>query len=221
MQGSEGASIDLDDARAKLVASLQRDISDERVLEAFARVPRERFVAEEWQQFAYDDRPIPIGYGQTTSQPRMIALMLQELRLTENESVLEVGTGSGYQSALLAELARTVVSVELIPGLAEAAASILRELGYGSVAVHVAGEELGWPESAPYDAIVVAAAAPRVPQSLADQLTMGGRLVIPVGTRDGQDLLVVESTPEGLKVTRKGGCRFVPLVGKDAFEAED
>jgi protein-L-isoaspartate(D-aspartate) O-methyltransferase len=221
MHASDGAGIDFDDERAKLVASLRRDISDARVLEAFARVPRERFVAEEWRQYAYDDRPLPIGYGQTTSQPRMIALMLQELRLTGNESVLEVGTGSGYQSALLAELARVVVSVELIPGLADSAASTLRELGYGAVVVHVAGEELGWPESAPYDAIVVAAAAPRVPQSLADQLAMGGRLVIPVGTREGQDLLVVEAMPEGLKVTRKGGCRFVPLVGKDAFEAED
>jgi protein-L-isoaspartate(D-aspartate) O-methyltransferase len=205
-----------EEARELLVRSLRGDIKDERVLQAFGRVPRERFVEPELQALAYDDRPLPIGYGQTISQPRMVALMLQELRLGGDEKVLEVGTGSGYQSALLAELAHEVVSVEIVPELAERAALVLKALRY-EVEVHLAGDELGWPDGAPYDAIVVAAAAPRVPQSLADQLAPGGRLVIPVGTRDGQDLLVVEAWPEGLTVTRKGGCRFVPLIGKEAY----
>lgn len=206
-------------ARVRLVASLRRDISDERVLDAIASVPRERFVDEEWRQSAYEDRPIPIGHGQTTSQPRMIAIMLQELRLTPDDKALEIGTGSGYQTALLAKLAKEVVSVELIPSLAMAAGRTLSELGFSNVAVHVAGEDLGWPAAAPYDAIVVAAAAPRVPQSLADQLALNGRLAIPVGTRDSQDLLVVTRAPEGLTVTRKGSCRFVPLLGREAFVA--
>jgi protein-L-isoaspartate(D-aspartate) O-methyltransferase len=221
MQAPDDESPDYEAARAALVASLRRDISDERVLEAMARLPRERFVDEEWRQFAYEDRPIPIGHGQTTSQPRMIALMLQELRLQPEDEVLEIGTGSGYQTALLADLAGEVVGVELIPSLAVKASQVLAQLGYEAVAVNVARDELGWPQSAPYDAIVVAAAAPRVPQSLADQLAPGGRLVIPVGTRDGQDLLVVEKTAEGLVVTRRGACRFVPLVGRDAFSASD
>jgi protein-L-isoaspartate(D-aspartate) O-methyltransferase len=211
-----GRALGFAEARDQLVRSLRTDIKDERVLQAFGRVPRERFVEAELQSLAYDDRPLPIGHGQTISQPRMVALMLQELHLRGDESVLEVGTGSGYQSALLAELARKVISVEIVPELAEQATRVLRELGY-DVAVHRAGEELGWAEAAPYDAIVVAAAAPRVPQSLADQLAPGGRLVIPVGTRDGQDLLLVEARPEGLTVTRKGGCRFVPLIGKEAY----
>jgi protein-L-isoaspartate(D-aspartate) O-methyltransferase len=133
--------------------------------------------------------------------------------------VLEVGTGSGYQAALLAELAAQVVSVELVPELAERARRVLAELAYSNVEVHVAGEELGWSSGAPYDAIVVAAASPRIPQSLADQLSLGGRLVIPVGTRDGQDLMVAELRPEGLTVMRRGACRFVPLLGRGAFAA--
>ena len=206
-------------ARAALVRSLRHDVTDKRVLGAFARVPRERFLLPELRHLAYEDRPLTIGHGQTTSQPRMIGLMLQELCLQGEEKVLEIGTGSGYQTALLSELARDVVSVELIPSLAESASRLLGEMGYRNVSVHVAGEELGWRDSAPYDGIVVAAAAPRIPQSLVDQLAPGGRLVIPVGTREGQDLLVAEKRPEGLTVIRKGGCRFVPLVGHEAFES--
>ena len=208
-------------AREALVRSLRDDITDERVLAALARVPRECFVPPDLRALAYDDRPLPIGHGQTISQPRMVGLMLQELRLQGQEKVLEVGTGSGYQAALLAELAAAVVSVELIPRLAEGARLALEAAGYANVSVHVAGEDLGWPEGAPYDAIVVAAAAPRVPQSLVDQLAPGGRLAIPVGDKEGQDLLVVERRPEGVTVTRKGACRFVPLIGRDAYvEAE-
>ena len=208
-------------ARGDMVRSLRSDITDRRVLEAFGRVPRERFVPLELRYLAYEDRPLAIGHGQTISQPRMVALMLQQLRLRGAEKVLDIGTGSGYQAALLAELAREVVTVERIPGLAENAAEVLRELGYENVRVHLAREALGWPAEAPYDAIVVGAAAPRIPQALVDQLAPGGRLAVPVGERWEQDLMVVEKRPEGLVVTRRGACRFVPLIGKEAFSDPD
>ena len=139
-------------ARALMVQSLRVDIGDERVLDVIGSAPRERFIDPELRSMAYDDRPLPIGHGQTISQPRMAALMLQELGLRGEEKVLEVGTGSGYQAALLAELAREVVSVEIVPGLAEKATRVLAELGYTNVAVHLAGEELGWAADGPYDA---------------------------------------------------------------------
>ncbi|HLF71730.1 MAG TPA: protein-L-isoaspartate(D-aspartate) O-methyltransferase [Dehalococcoidia bacterium] len=214
-RGSFGAAA----AREALVHSLMNQIHDERVLSAISVVPRERFVAPEQQELAYADLPLPIGFDQTISQPRMIAIMLEELHLQGDERVLEIGAGSGYQTALLAQLAREVIGVELIPELAERAANVLRELGYENARIELAGEELGRPEDAPYDAIVVAAAAPRIPQSLIDQLAPGGRLVIPVGGREGQDLLVAEAREEGVTVTRKGGCGFVPLVGRDAYPA--
>jgi protein-L-isoaspartate(D-aspartate) O-methyltransferase len=206
-------------ARDAMVESLRRSIADERVLGVFAKVPREAFVLPERQAEAYDDRALPIGHGQTISQPMMVAIMLQELALTGTEKVLDIGTGSGYQAALLSELADTVVGVELVPELTERARRTLRGLGYDNVAVHQAGSELGRPEDGPYDAIVVAAAAPRVPQSLVAQLAPGGRIVIPVGERTGQELIVVEKRPEGLTVTRKGRCGFVPLMGREAFSA--
>jgi protein-L-isoaspartate(D-aspartate) O-methyltransferase len=207
----------MDEARAMMVESLRRVITDERVLAAMGKVPRELFVLPERRAEAYDDRALPIGHGQTISQPLMVAIMLQEMALKGTEKVLDIGTGSGYQAALLSRLAATVVGVELVPELTERARRVLRENGYDNVTVHQAGSELGWPEEAPYDAIVVAAAAPRVPQSLVAQLAPGGRLVIPVGERSGQELMVVEKRPEGLTVMRKGRCGFVPLVGKEAF----
>jgi protein-L-isoaspartate(D-aspartate) O-methyltransferase len=203
--------------RAELVGKLKSQITDPRVLEAFGKVARERFVGATQRVSAYEDHPLPIGHGQTISQPTMIALMLQELRLRGDEKVLEIGAGSGYQTALLAELAREVIGVELIPELAEGAKEALAGLRYENARVEVAGEELGWPQEAPYDAIVVAAAAPRIPMMLVDQLAEGGRLVIPVGERDSQDLIVVEKRPEGAVIMRKGGCRFVPLIGRDAY----
>jgi protein-L-isoaspartate(D-aspartate) O-methyltransferase len=206
-----------EEARALMVQSLRRFITDERVLAAMGKVPRELFVLPERHAEAYDDRALPIGHGQTISQPLMVAIMLQEMALQGTEKVLDIGTGSGYQAALLSELAASVVGVELVPELTERARRTLREHGYANVTVHQAGSELGWPEDAPYDAIVVAAAAPRIPQSLVAQLAPRGRLVIPVGDRAGQELIVVENRPEGLTVVRKGRCGFVPLVGKEAF----
>jgi protein-L-isoaspartate(D-aspartate) O-methyltransferase len=221
MQGEEqreGPQVGMLEARRQLVASLRDDIRDERVLGAIGKVPREHFVLEEARELAYADRALPIGHGQTISQPRMVALMLQEMRLEGGEKVLDLGSGSGYQAALLAELAREVVGVELIPELMERAHEVLTELGYDNVRLYLAGEELGWPAEAPYDAIVVAAAAPRVPMTLFAQLSQGGRLVIPVGTREGQDLMVVEKRPEGPTVTRRGPCRFVPLIAREAYD---
>ena len=178
-------------SKTTLLAELAHDISDRRVLEAIARVPRERFVPEELRAYAYENRPLPIGHGQTISQPLIVALMTQGLALQGNEKVLEVGTGSGYQAALLAHLAAEAVSVERVPELTARAVRVLAELGYANVRAYVAGETLGWPQEAPYDAIIVTAAAPRVPHELVVQLSPGGRIVIPVGSRDLQELVRV------------------------------
>ena len=180
-------------------------------------VERERFVPLHIAHRAYDDEPLPIGHGQTISQPLIVAMMTQGLSLYGDEKVLEVGTGSGYQAALLSLLAGQVVTVERVPELAEAARQRLAELGCSNVSVHVAGETLGWPEDAPYDAIIVTAAAPRVPYELMDQLRIGGRLVIPVGSRDLQELVRVVKSPEGPVMSQLGSCRFVPLLGPGAW----
>jgi protein-L-isoaspartate(D-aspartate) O-methyltransferase len=204
--------IDYQAAREALVRSLRVEVHDERVLAAFGQVPRERFVSAELQRYAYDDRPLPIGQGQTISQPLMVAIMTQALRLRGDERVLEVGTGSGYQAALLSLLAGEVLSVERIPKLAEAAAQRLEQLGYANVRVFVADEALGRPQEAPYDAITVTAGAPDVPSSLVDQLAMGGRLVVPVGGRRTQQLVRATKSERGLTMERLGECRFVPLI---------
>lgn len=198
--------------RQALVRSLRSEIHDERVLSAFGRVQRERFVPADLQRHAYDDRPLPIGHGQTISQPLMVAIMTQALKLRSSEKVLEVGTGSGYQAALLSLLAREVLTVERIPALAEEAARRLEALGYTNVRVRVAGEALGWPEEAPYDAIIVTAGAPEVPSSLVDQLAMGGRLAVPVGGRRIQQLVLADRSDRGVTLQRLGECRFVPLI---------
>ena len=204
--------IDYQAAREALVRSLRVEVRDERVLAAFGHVPRERFVPPDLQQYAYDDRPLPIGHGQTISQPLMTAIMTQALRLRGDEKVLEVGTGSGYQAALLSRLAREVVSVERIPELTEEAARRLEELGYANVRVFRAGEALGWPREAPYDAITVTAGAPGVPGSLVNQLAMGGRMLVPVGGRRTQQLVRVSKSERGTTMERLGECRFVPLI---------
>ena len=205
-------------ARARLVAQLRPKIKDERVIKAMARVPRECFVPLEEQHSAYEDIPLPIGFDQTISQPYIVALMTQALELGGNQKVLEVGTGSGYQTAVLAELARIVITTEWVAALAERAKSILAKLSYTNIEVLLAGETLGWPEGAPYDAILVTAGAPCVPSDLLAQLAIGGHLVIPVGSRYEQVLCRVTRQPSKNVVESLGRCYFVPLIGKGAWE---
>jgi protein-L-isoaspartate(D-aspartate) O-methyltransferase len=212
--------VDFEAARADLIEHLSTEIRDERVLAAMRRIPRERFVPPASRRAAYDDRPLPIGYDQTISQPFIIALMTEALELTGKEKVLEVGTGSGYQAAILAELARSVVTTERVPSLAKAAERVLAELGYTNVEVHLAEETLGWRKGAPYDAIMVTAAAPKVPPDLLAQLKIGGRLVIPVGSRYIQDLCKITRGKKKNTIENLGGCRFVSLIGRGAWEEE-
>jgi len=208
-------------ARDALLADLAAEVKDPRVVDAIARVPREAFVPPELRQSAYENMPLPIGYGQTISQPLIVALMTEALLLDGgSEKVLEIGTGSGYQTAVLSLLAAHVVSVERIPPLAERAKELLGELGYGNVEIHVGGEVLGWAPSAPYDAIIVTAASPEVPRELLEQLGQGGRLVIPVGSRDLQELVRIVKTPEGALRHNLGPCRFVPLLGRGAWPGQ-
>jgi protein-L-isoaspartate(D-aspartate) O-methyltransferase len=195
-----------------------RDIVDERVLAAMEQVPRELFVPEDLRRQAFDDAALPIGAGQTISQPYMVARICEELGLDGDERVLDVGTGSGYQAAVLAELADEVHSIERVPELAEQARRNLAAAGYDRVVIHVGDGSRGLPEHASYDAIAVAAAAPGFPQALYDQLKPGGRLVVPVGKRHGQRLQVIVRSPEGPAVLRSVPCRFVPLVGEEGFE---
>jgi len=207
-------------ARARLIEHLSTEIRDKRVLEAMARVPREVFVPPSSQHLAYEDGPLPIGYEQTISQPFIVALMTQALELTGQEKVLEVGTGSGYQAAILAELARLVITVERVAPLAEGARKVLDSLGYTNVVVHLAKETLGWPDEAPYDAIMVTAGAPRVPTELLGQLALGGRMVIPVGSRYMQQLYKITRRKDKSEVEDLGGCCFVSLIGRDAWKEE-
>ena len=203
------------DERARMVEwqLRRRGIHDERVLAAMGRVPRELFVPRELREGAYADAALPIGGGQTISQPYMAALLCEQLALRGTERVLDVGTGSGYQAAVLAELAAEVHTIERIPELADTARANLDAAGYGSrVYLHVGDGTLGVPECAPFAAIAVAAAALEAPPALYEQLELRGRLVLPVGGADGQWLEVVVRTPEGPAVLRSVPCRFVPLV---------
>ena len=194
-----------------------RGIVDHRVLDAMARVPREAFVSERDRKRAYLDMPLRIGWGQTISQPYMVALICEAADVGARDRVLDIGTGSGYQAAVLAELAAEVHTVERIPELAEQARKRLIAAGYAQVRVHVGDGSLGLPEKGPFNAITVAAAAPDVPMSLYEQLVPRGRLVVPVGGERGQRLEVVVRSPEGPAVTRSVPCRFVPLVGEEGF----
>ena len=195
-----------------------RDIADERVLAAMTNVPREVFVPEYLRPRAYEDAALPIGSGQTISQPYMVARICEALALTGDEKVLDVGTGSGYQAAVLAELAAEVHTIERVPELAEQARRNLADAGYERVQVHVGDGTLGLPQHAPFAAIAVAAAAPRLPQALYEQLELRGRLVVPVGGRGGQELQLAVRSLEGPAVLRSVPCRFVPLVGEEGFE---
>jgi protein-L-isoaspartate(D-aspartate) O-methyltransferase len=198
----------------------RRGIADPRVLAAMARVPRELFVPEPLRDRAYDDAALPIGGDQTISQPYMVARICEALGVRPGDRVLDVGTGSGYQAAVLAQLAEEVHTIERLPDLAERAAAVLRQAGCTNVRVHVGDGSLGLPEHAPFGAIAVAAAAPEVPASLYGQLEPGGRLVLPVGGRGGQELRLVVRSPEGPAVLRSVPCRFVPLLGAEGFDGE-
>jgi protein-L-isoaspartate(D-aspartate) O-methyltransferase len=217
MSGSEDFSI-----QRKKMVDIQlaaRGISDKRVLEAFGKVPRERFVRAGDYAQAYGDHPLGIGSGQTISQPYMVALMTQCLGLHGDENVLEIGTGSGYQTAILAELASKIYTVERIPELSERAQEILGELGYSNIRFRVSDGTIGWPEEAPYDAVIVTAGAPSVPESLKEQLIAGGRMSIPVGDSFGQDLLLVRKKDGRMYEEEICKCTFVKLIGEEGWRA--
>ena len=210
--------IDFEKLRRKMVETqlIPRGIKDKKVIEAFLIVPREKFVSENLKEFAYDDTPLPIGEGQTISQPYMVALMTELLQLKGGEKVLEIGTGSGYQSAILSEIGCDVYSVERIPLLATRAGKILQQLGY-IVKIKIGDGTLGWEEYAPYDGIIVTAAGPRTPQSLLTQLKEGGRIVMPVGDMYLQELIRITKVKGKFIKENFGGCQFVPLKGKEGW----
>jgi len=198
---------------------VRRGLSDARVLDALRKVPRHLFVEEALRDRAYGDHPLPIGEEQTISQPYIVALMTQLLEVSDRDKVLEIGTGSGYQTAVLAELARRVCSIERLPRLAERARALLAELGYANVWVRVGSGTLGWPDEAPFDRILVTAGGPSVPPPLFQQLAEGGRLVLPLGDPVNQTLTVVEKVRGEMKTQEHGECKFVKLVGKYAWES--
>jgi len=195
----------------------RRGVHDERVLDAMLRIPRHEFVSEQYREQAYEDHPIPLADGQTISQPLIVAVALQALNLQGTERVLEVGTGSGYQTALLAVLSRQVFSIERYASLAHSAGTILANLGLENVRVEVGDGSLGWREPAPFDAMLVSAAAPSVPRSLLEQLSEPGRMVIPVGPAQAQELQLVRKFEGRISVEKVEGCRFVPLIGVEGY----
>ena len=214
--------IDFPKARLKMVEEqiVARGIKDSRVIAAMRKVPRHFFVEEALQSQAYSDHPLPIGEKQTISQPYMVALMTETMELKGRERVLEIGAGSGYQTAVLAELAQEVYSIERIRPLAIRARKLLYDLGYFNVEIKIFDGTYGWMEKSPFDAILVTAGAPDIPQPLYDQLAMGGRLVIPVGDISVQDLFRIKKTEEGMKKENLGGCRFVKLIGRYGWDDE-
>lgn len=211
--------LDFDAMRKRMVEEqlVARNISDKKVLDVFRKVPRHSFIPEEYAASSYGDFPLPIGYGQTISQPFMVALMTQCLALKGEEHILEIGTGSGYQAAILSELSREVCTIERVEALAQKARDILDNLGYTNYKLDVGDGTIGWHEHAPYDGILVTAGAPAVPDSLVRQLRDGGRLVIPVGNSFGQTLTIVERHGGFIKKTEICGCVFVPLIGKEGW----
>ncbi|MDP6043573.1 MAG: protein-L-isoaspartate(D-aspartate) O-methyltransferase [Dehalococcoidales bacterium] len=210
--------MDFKAAKARLIEHLGAEIKDKQVLDVMSRIPREYFVPPQSRYLAYEDMPLPIGFEQTISQPFIIALMTGALQLQGDERVLEIGTGSGYQTAILADLARLVITVERLPALAEAAKKALDGLGYRNIEIHLSEETLGWPSGVLYDAIMVTAGAPEVPPDLIAQLALGGRLVIPVGSRYLQELYQITRRGKKNIVKDLGSCRFVPLIGRGAWE---
>ena len=213
-------SPDLDVAREHMVERQlrRRGIDDERVLAAMAKVPRELFVPPDLRRLAYEDGALPIGFGQTISQPYIVAVICSLLELRGPEKVLDVGTGSGYQAAVLADLAEDVTTIERVPEFVARAREALGEAGYDRVEVRLGDGSLGVSEKAPFHGIAVAAAAPTIPEQLYEQLAEGGRLVLPKGSRWGQDLVQVVKTPDGPLERRSVPCRFVPLLGEQGFD---
>jgi len=206
----------------RLLAVVEREgVKDQRVLAAMRKVDRQLFVPETSRDQAYENIPLSIGLGQTISQPLVVGLMTQALEVTSGEKVLEIGTGSGYQTAILAELAQQVVSVERHRRLAEQARALLEALGYTNLEVHAGSGSAGWPESAPYDRILVTAASPRIPVGLLAQLARNGKLVVPVGPRHEQQLVVIEKGASGIVERSLGPVRFVPLIGEGAWQEEE
>jgi protein-L-isoaspartate(D-aspartate) O-methyltransferase len=214
--------IDFSKTRWKMVDDqvVARGIKDQRVIAAMRKVSRHLFVEEALQGQAYSDHPLPIGDKQTISQPYMVALMTEALALTGKEKILEIGTGSGNQAAILAECAAKVFSIERIRSLAIRARKLLLDLGYFNVEIKFTDGTVGWSDESPFDAIMVTAGAPDIPQPLIDQLKVGGRMAIPVGDANIQDLIRITKTEDGIKKEDFGGCRFVKLIGKHGWEAE-
>lgn len=210
-------------ARQRMVETqlTSRGLRDHRVIDAMSKVPRHLFVEEAFSGQAYGDFPLPIGEGQTISQPFMVAMMTEALELKGDETVLEVGTGSGYQTAILAELCRKVYSIERVSSLASQARKLLDRLGYGNVVIRIGDGTLGWKdEEVQFDGIIVTAGAPDIPETLPVQLKIGGRLVIPVGGEFMQSLIRVRKTEKGMEKDNMGGCRFVKLIGEHGWKVE-
>jgi len=207
-------------ARQRMVEEqiMARGIADPRVLAAMRQIPRHLFIPQHLWDQAYNDYPLPIGEDQTISQPYIVALMTEILEVKERDRILEIGTGSGYQAAILAELAAAVFSIDRVGGLASQAKALLDSLGYTNVRIRVGDGTLGWPEEMPFDGIIVTAGAPKIPRPLLEQLALGGRLVIPVGDAYSQTLTCVRKTKDGPKFEYHGGCRFVRLIGKYGWD---
>lgn len=209
--------------RKKMVQQqlIPRGIKDPRVIDAFLKVQRHRFIPEQWRNSAYSDYPVPIGEKQTISQPYIVALMTEYLDLSETQKVLEIGTGSGYQAAILAELVNQVYSIERVPGLARTAESLLKDLGYSNINIKICDGTLGWPEEAPFSRIIVTAATPEIPVPLAEQLSENGKMVLPKGENLSQVLTLIKKVNNQLKTESICGCVFVPLIGKYAHKDRD
>ena len=212
--------MNIEEAKRKLLESIRNEVNDESVLQAMRKVPREFFVPSESRHLAYEDIPLPIGYGQTISQPLIVAMMTQALEVLPTDKVLEIGTGSGYQAAVLANLTRKVVSVERIKPLADSAQTLLNRLGYTNVEIRLAENDMGCPSQGLFDGIMVTAASPKLLTSLLQQMVIGGRLVIPVGSSREQELMKVTKSHDGFSVKSMGSCRFVPLIGKGAWASD-
>ena len=195
----------------------QRGISDQQIVQAMQTIPRHKFVPTAYEKYAYEDKPIAIGLDQTISQPYMVALMTQLLQLKPDNSVLEIGTGSGYQTAILAELSDHTVTIERHQSLSTQACKQINQLGYTNIEFRVGDGTLGAPDKSPFDSILVTAAGPSIPEKLLSQLNVGGRMVCPVGKRDVQELLVIQRNKNGITSHKHSKCKFVPLIGKEGW----